>query len=249
MTAEHSAHAPTPGTPTLSQMLSLVAHELRAPLNTINGFLDLSLEGVAGELNEQQREFLQRARAGSEQLYMLLEDLLLIARVDSGQLKLHRSPCALTDLVDAAREDLELTAREAEISVEIELPETLPMLSADAVRLQQVLRNLLSNALHFTPAGGRVTLVARMLPVSPQQPKPLLEVRVQDTGCGIVPAYHEQIFERFFRVPRVESGRISGQGLGLAVVKLLVELHGGHVRVESVPGAGSIFLVTLDVLT
>lgn len=249
MTAEHSAHAPTPNAPALSQMLSLVAHELRAPINTINGFLDLTLEEVAGELNEQQREFLQRARAGSEQLYTLLEDLLLIARADSGQLSLRRSPCAFIDLAEAAREDLELTAREAEISVEIELPETLPMLSADAVRLQQVIRNLLSNALHFTPDGGRVTLAARMLPVSPQQPGPLLEVRVQDTGCGIEPAYHEQIFERFFRVLRVESGRSSGQGLGLAVVKLLVELHGGHVRVESVQGAGSIFLVTLDVLT
>jgi signal transduction histidine kinase len=246
MTAEHSSHAHPSS---LSQLLSLVAHELRSPINTINGFLDLTLEGVAGELNEQQQEFLQRARAGSEHLYALLEDLLLIARADSEQLRLRRTSCALEELVEAALEELELTAREAEVTVEAVLPIDLPLVSVDAVRVQQVVRDLLSNALHFTPANGHVTITAQVVPASQEEQKPMLEVRVQDNGCGIAPAYHEQIFERFFQAPRSEGGRASGQGLGLAVVKLLVELHGGHVLVESEPGVGSTFLFTLNALT
>lgn len=245
MTADPSPHAHSAA---FSHLLSSVAHELRSPLNTINGFLDLTLEEVAGPLNEQQRDFIQRARAGSEHLYTLLEDLLLIARADAGQLRLHRSSCSLEELVEAAREDLELSAHEAEVTVEVALPADLPEISVDAIRVQQVVRNMLSNALHCTPAGGHVTVAACVLRGLQAEEKPILEIRVEDNGCGIEPAYHERIFERFFRVPRPEGGRASGQGLGLTVVKLLVELHGGRVLVESEPGAGSTFIFTLDAL-
>jgi signal transduction histidine kinase len=232
----------------ISHFLSMVTHELRSPLNTINGYLDLTLEGVAGELNEQQREFLRRARAGSEHLYALLEDLLLASRADAGQLRLHRSRHSLVELVNGAQEELDLTAQDAAVILETALPEDLPELEVDAVRMQQVLRNLLNNALRFTPAGGRIKISASLLPQPPGSERASLEVRVQDNGCGIAPEYHERIFERFFQVPYPEGGRINGQGLGLAVVKLIVELHGGHVQVESAPGAGSTFIFTLDTL-
>lgn len=231
----------------ISHFLSLVAHELRSPLNTINGYLDLALEGIAGELNEQQREFIQRARAGSEHLYTLLEDLLLVARADVAQLRLNRATHSLEELVNGALEDLELTAQDAGVTLKALLPANLPALQLDAVRIQQVLRNLLSNALRFTPSGGCVTVEARLLSEQQEQERQVIEVCVRDNGIGIAPEYHERIFERFFLVPRSAGGRGGGQGLGLAVAKLIVELHGGQIRVESVLGEGSSFFFTLVV--
>jgi signal transduction histidine kinase len=229
----------------ISKFLSLVTHELRSPLNAINGYLDLMLEGMAGELSEQQREFLQRARAGSEHLYTLLEDLLLAARADTGQLRLKRTTLSLDEVVEAAMEDLELTTRDAGVTIETMLPVDLPPFLGDAVRLQHALRNLLSNALRFTPAGGRVTISAHLLPSQDGGTPQMIEIRVQDTGYGIAPEYHERIFERFFRGPQPGGDRVSGQGLGLAVVRIIAELHGGSVRVESTPGEGSTFVLAL----
>lgn len=229
-----------------ANFLSLVTHELRSPLNTINGYLDLLLEGIAGDLQGQQREFIRRARAGSEHLYSLLEDLLLASRADAGQLRLNRAPASLQDLVTGAIDELEISALDGKVTLASELPADLPTLYVDSARLQQVLRNLLNNALHFTPAGGRVTISARIL--HQDGGCELVEIRVKDNGIGIAPEYHERVFERFFQVPRSEGGRTSGQGLGLAIVKMIVELHGGQVRVESTPGEGCMFIFTLDAL-
>ena len=224
-----------------ANFLSLITHELRSPLNSINGYLDLALEGLAGPLNEQQREFLQRARAGSEHLYALVEDLLLAARADSGQLRLTRESVNLHDLVNDALEELELTARDAEVRLSSAVPRDFPALLIDPVRVQQVLRNLLNNALQFTSKDGTVTVSARY-----EAARQLVQIQVTDSGCGIAPEYHERIFERFFQIPRPNGGRASGMGLGLAIVKMIVELHGGQVWVESTPGQGSTFYLTLQ---
>lgn len=245
MTTTSSSHSQYPP---ISHFLSLVTHELRSPLNTINGYLDLTLEGIAGELNPQQQDLLQRARASSEYLYTLLEDLLLTARADAGQLKLKRSVHSLKELVDGALEELELTTRHAEVTLVVTLPPALPPLFVDALRVQQVLRNLLSNALRFTPAGGQITITAHALPIPENEEEAVMEIRVQDTGHGIAPAYHERIFERFFQAPPPEGNRANGQGLGLAVAKTIIELHGGSIQVESEPGKGSIFFFTLPAL-
>jgi signal transduction histidine kinase len=226
-----------------AHFLSLLTHELRSPLNSINGYLDLLLDGLGGELSTQQQEFLRRARAGSEHLYAMLEDLLLIARADASQLRLKREPVVLQDLVSDVFEGLELVAEDAEVTLETRIPSDLPALLADTVRLQQVIRNLLNNAVRFTPAGGRVTLAARLLPVLDGKPE-LVEISVRDTGYGILPENQERIFERFFQIPP-QGGRISGLGLGLTAAQKIIELHGGSIRVESVPGEGSIFSFTL----
>lgn len=230
-----------------ANFLSLVTHELRSPLNTINGYLDLILEGIAGEINEQQEEFIRRARASSEHLYALLEDLLLASRADAGQLRLNRAPASLEELVMGAIEELEVTALDGQVQLEADLAPDLPLLVVDSVRLQQVLRNLLINALRFTPAGGRVTVSVCVQSTRQDGTAERIEVRVSDTGIGIAQEYHERIFERFFQIPRTEGGRSNGQGLGLTIVKMIVELHGGQVWLESVPGAGSTFAFTLDV--
>lgn len=240
-----------------AHFLSMITHELRSPINAINGYLDLALTDIAGELNDQQREFIERARAGSEHLYALVEDLLLVSRADSGQLRLNRDVISLHEVIASAVEELELTARDNVITVNIAIAGDIPPIYADPVRLQQVLRNLLSNALHFTPSGGRVTIAARIINSargkqattgSTGEDQRLVEVQVSDTGCGIAPEHQQRIFERFYQIPLANSGRSSGQGLGLAIVKMIVELHGGQVSVTSVPGKGSTFSFTLPCL-
>ncbi len=240
-----------------ANFLSMITHELRSPLNAIHGYLDLTLTGIAGELNEQQREFVQRARASSEHLYALVEDLLLVTRADSGQVQLHREIHNLPEIVANAVEELELMAIDNEISIVVDVARDFPPIYADAVRIQQVLRNLISNALRFTPSGGRVTIVALAEERTAENTfalsldadvRRLLKLQVIDTGSGIALEHQERIFERFYQAPQNTSGRISGQGLGLAIVKMIVELHGGSIAVESVPTEGSTFTCILPCL-
>jgi signal transduction histidine kinase len=236
----------------LRTILSTIAHELRSPLNTINGYLELTLAGAGGELNAQQHEFVQRARMGSEHLYALLEDLLLISRADSDQLRLNREIVSLLPIVADAVEELELTAADHGITIQMEIPERFPRLYADAVRLRQVVRNIVSNALRFTPSEGQVIISAHVEKVAPEvdsdEAVSLIHLQIRDTGIGIAPEFHKLIFERYFQMPHEYERRAGGQGLGLAVVKLIVELHGGSVKVESVPTGGSCFTCTLPCL-
>ena len=234
-----------------TQFLSLLTHELRSPLNSIHGYLDLALMGAAGELNVQQHDFIQRARIASQHLYALLEDLLCVARADAGQLRLQRTITHLSDIIDSAVEELALTATDQGIVLRVDVEPQLPLLYADAVRIQQVVRNLVHNALRFTPEGGTVEITASVErrawseSVRPSDTggniAAMACLRVRDTGIGIAPEFHQRIFERFFRVLDKNAECSGGQGLGLSIVKLLVELHEGRVTVESKPGEGSIF--------
>jgi PAS domain S-box-containing protein len=243
-----------------ANFLSMITHELRSPINAIHGYLDLILTGVAGDLNEQQREFVQRARSSSEHLFALVEDLLLVSRADSGQVRLNRALTSLQDIVANAIEELELMAIDHQITVTVLVPHDFPLIYADAVRMQQVLRNLVSNSLRFTPAGGHVTIAASVEQQDQQNQQEqegaeqdveivkILRLQVIDTGSGIAPDQQERIFDRFYQVPQSGSGRAGGQGLGLAIVKMIVELHDGHVTVESIPGSGSTFTCLIPCL-
>lgn len=233
-----------------ANFISMITHELRSPLNAINGYLDLALTGVAGELNEQLREFLQRSRSGSEQLYGLVEDLLLVSRADAGQLRLSREVISLHDVITDAVEELELTATDRGITLSVDIAADFPQLYADPVRMQQVLRNLISNALRFTSPEGNVTVAATVEYVeggsqdTEDRDVRVAKLSVRDTGSGIASEHQQRIFERFYQVPQ-NTVRITGQGLGLAIVKMIIELHGGHVTVESVVGQGSTFTCVL----
>jgi PAS domain S-box-containing protein len=247
----HDVTAVREATQTKTSFISMITHELRSPLNAINGYLDFVLDGSTGELNEQMREFVRRARTASENLYALIENLLLISRADAGQWKLKRELIELQDIVAQALEEMELTATDNKIDITIEGVDTIPQLYADQARLQQVLRNLLSNALRFTPAGGQVTISASVEPntfegIDTEQEHVVL-LRVSDTGYGIAPEFQKRIFERFYQVVHTAVGR-KGQGLGLTTVQMIVELHGGKVLVESEPGKGSTFTCILPCL-
>ncbi|HEU5369044.1 MAG TPA: ATP-binding protein, partial [Ktedonobacterales bacterium] len=220
-----------------ANFISMVTHELRSPLNAINGYLDLALEGVAGELNERLHEFVRRARSSSEHLTDLVDDLLLISRADAGQFRLSIGEAHLTSIVKGALEEVELLAADAKVDLVVHLAPDLPSFPGDEGRLKQVVRNLLTNAIKFTPEGGQVT-------ISGEARRNQIELAIRDTGRGISPEHLQRIFERFYQVARGQGSR-GGQGLGLAIVKTIVERHQGSISVESTPGEGSTFIVTL----
>ncbi|HEV8190452.1 MAG TPA: ATP-binding protein, partial [Ktedonobacterales bacterium] len=212
---------------TKAQFFSMVSHELRTPLQTINGYLDLTLAGMAGNLSNEQSDFLRRARASSEHLTSLVDDLLLISRRDAGQFTLHRTATDLVALIREVVEELELFADDAGVRLRAEVPPGLPPAYVDGQRITQVLRNLTTNAVKFTPEGGNVT-------ISATTHGDQLVLRVRDTGIGISPEHVEHIFDRFYQVSGASStGRYHGQGLGLAIVRIIVAGHDGSVQVES----------------
>ncbi len=222
-----------------SNFLSMVSHELRGPLQTINGYLDLALDGMGGELSEQLDEFLRRARAGSEHLTSLVDDLLLLSRRDAGQFVLFPHETDLAPIIREAVEEMEIAAEDAEVRLIVDTPETLPPVMADGPRITQVVRNLLTNAIKFTPAGGVVMVTAE---ATDEQ----VIMRVRDTGIGIAPEHLPNIFERFYQVGEATSrGKAQGQGLGLAIVRIIVDGHDGALNVTSEPRKGSEFTVAL----
>jgi signal transduction histidine kinase len=246
--------------------LARIAHELRAPLNRISGFLDLLLaeEEAAGavipassELSLQSRDYLQRARVGSEQLYLLLENLLCWLRAASGQLHLSSDLIAVEELVESTVEELEYTARLRQLRIETrfarELLAPYRRIRTDSQRARQILRNVLANACTYTPIGGRITIEAAVASLPAGLPG--LALSIGDSGVGIQPEVLPHIFEPFYRAePSTGSDQLlessgSGLGLGLSVAHLLVERLGGTIAVQSAPGVGTTVSLTLPTLT
>lgn len=222
-----------------ANFLSMVSHELRAPLQTINGYLDVMINGIAGKLSTQQAEFARRARAGSERLTSQVDDLLLVSRRDAGRFTLNLADVDLAPLLTETVQDLEVVAEEASVSLISEVPLSLPLVRADGPRIAQVMRNLVTNAVKFTPSGGYVQVAAEVA-------KDHLLLRVRDTGIGIASEHQERIFDRFYQVTgSTPHSRSQGQGLGLAIVRIIVEGHGGRVDVQSMPHQGSTFTIYL----
>ena len=226
-----------------ANFLSMVSHELRSPLQTISGYLDLALSGLGGDLEPKQAEFVRRARAGSEHMTALVDDLLLVSRRDAGEFTLNRHETNLAAVVGDVGQELELLAQVAGVRLEIDLPEEPVMLRVDGPRIGQVVRNLMTNALKFTPEGGVVTLS-----LETRDDEALVHVR--DTGIGIATEHVGKIFDRFFQVSAPgPNARAQGQGLGLAIVRIIVEGHGGMITVETAPRQGSTFTVRLPRVT
>jgi len=219
------------------EFVALVSHELRTPLTSILGYLELVLEGDAGEVTEEQRQFLSVVERNSQRLLRLVGDLLLIAQIEAGKLTLQYG---VVDLAKLARDCVEAARPRAdEKGVDLVLDTgPVPALSGDRVRLAQLLDNLVSNAIKFTPEGGRVTVgLAR------EDGHALLAV--SDTGIGIPPDEQARLFERFFRTSGATKRAIQGTGLGLAITKAIAEAHGGEISLESAENVGTTFRIVL----
>jgi signal transduction histidine kinase len=219
------------------EFLSLVSHELRTPLTSIRGYLDLVLKGEAGEINPEQRRFLEAVERNSGRLLRLVGDLLFVAQADAGRLSLERAKVDVAELAAHCVEGAAPAATEKSVSLVL-LAEPVPPLVGDRGRLAQVLDNLVSNALKFTPEGGTVQVRTS---VDDEQ----IVLEVEDTGIGIPAADQPRLFDRFFRSAVAEDQAIPGTGLGLAIVKAIVEAHAGRISISSREGVGTTFRVEL----
>jgi PAS domain S-box-containing protein len=219
--------------------ISLVSHELRTPLTSIRGYLELLLDGGAGELAEEQHRFLSVVDRNSKRLMQLVGDLLFLAQIEAGKLALDLGDVDLDEIVAESVEAAKPMADEKGITLESSV-ERLPSMIGDRSRLGQVLDNLVSNALKFTPKGGSVAIRA-----SAADGTAVLEV--EDDGMGIAPEDQELLFDRFFRSTEATERAIPGTGLGLTIAKAIVERHEGTIEVESVAGKGTTMRVRLPV--
>jgi signal transduction histidine kinase len=222
-----------------SQFLANMSHELRTPLNAIIGFSQVLREGMFGEINTKQQEYLDDILTSANHLLALINDVLDLSKVEAGQVELQIAPFSLRETLERSVVMVRERAVENGVRVEFVPGEGLDLVSGDERRIRQVIVNLLSNAVKFTPSGGAVDMRAT-------QANGEVRISVVDTGPGIAPADQERIFEEF---QQTEAGvqQREGTGLGLALSKRLVELHGGRIWVDSELGKGSTFVFTLPV--
>jgi two-component system, sensor histidine kinase and response regulator len=217
--------------------VATVSHELRTPLTSMMGFLEMIREGEAGDLTEEQKRFLAIVYRSSERLQRLVGDLLFVARLDANGLQLQFAHVRVDDVVRELVESSGALARSRNVNLVVEL-EPVPPVSGDRERLVQLIGNLISNALKFTPGGGTVT--ARTFAENGS-----VVVEIADTGIGIPKSEQDRLFQRFFRSSTATEQAIPGTGLGLVIAKAIAEAHGGSLGVTSDAGAGTCFRVEL----
>jgi NtrC-family two-component system sensor histidine kinase KinB len=216
-------------------LISTVSHELKTPLTSIRLAIHVLLNEKLGLLSPQQMELLVTAREDSDRLYRVIEDLLDISRIESGQAEIRLQPVNVEELILQATDKMRAAFLDRKITLDIELAPDVPRVLADPTRLQLVFDNLLSNGLKYTRMGGKVTIA-----VQPEDN--MVRFSVEDTGIGIAPEFLPRLFEKFFRVPGQEQ---ISSGLGLTIAKEIVEAHGGTINVASEPSKGTKFTFTV----
>lgn len=222
------------------EFLANMSHELRTPLNSILGLSETLLEEVFGNLTDRQRQFLQTIEQSGQLLLSLINDILDLSKIESGKMELELQSISLLAVCEASLNFVKQQARQKRIQLIYEIDPNITEIEADERRLLQVLVNLLTNAVKFTPDGGRVKLEVQMNLL--QQ---AVDFQVIDNGIGIAPEDLSQIFQPFIQLDSSLSRRYTGSGLGLSIVQRIVDLHGGSIRVESEVERGSCFTVTL----
>ena len=223
-----------------SEFLANMSHELRTPLNAIIGFSELLQQQLVGDLNEQQLGYVDDVLDAGRHLLSLINDILDLSKVEAGRMELDVEEVSLRSTLESGVTMHAERASRAGIALELSLDTEEITIQGDERKLRQVVFNLLSNAVKFTPPDGRIDVSARMT-------NGVVEVAVADTGPGIAPEDQELIFEEFGQAQTSSAARHEGTGLGLPLSRKFIELHGGRLWVESVPGAGSTFRFTLPV--
>jgi len=225
-----------------SEFVATVSHELRTPMTSIKGYVDILLMGAAGQLSEQQTQFLDIVKSNTERLAVLVNDLLDISRIEAGRVSLSMQPLNLEEIAGEAVEALRQRSQadDKPMIFEVHAEGVLPMAYGDLERVRQVLDNLLENAYYYSAANGKILVNIHL-------EKDELQVDIQDNGIGIAPEMQPRVFERFYRGEHPYVLATSGTGLGLSIVQHLVEMHGGRIWFAShgIPGDGSVFSFTL----
>ena len=227
------------------EFLSHVSHELRSPLTATYQFATLVLDGVAGDLNLQQREYLGIALRNVQQLRTMIEDILIATRAEVGKLQIEPRAVGLGDLIHRTLEALRIQAGEKNIAIETKISGDLPPVYADPNRARQVLINLVENGIKYTQEGARILVQAGMTREDPQ----FVRVAVVDNGPGLNPDQAARVFDRLYQVGEPDGASRRGLGLGLFISKQLVQAHGGRIWLETGPGKGSSFFFTLPILS
>jgi len=241
-----------------SNFLATVSHELRTPLTSIIGYSEMLAEGIAGEMNEEQRDFVQTIREKGEQLLQLIKGLLDLSKLESGTMSMRKQAVQVPPLLEDVIETMTPSAKKKGITLGLEVDHDMCELYGDLERLRQVLLNLVENALKFTPTGGCVSLGGRMTTMESKTGadgglvllgarRPAIELTVADSGIGIPPAERERVFDAFYQVDSSSTREQGGTGLGLSIVKRLVDSHDGTVRIEDNQPRGTLFVITLPV--
>jgi signal transduction histidine kinase len=223
-----------------SEFVSFVSHELRTPMTSICGYAELLQKGIAGPLTPQQGEFVRTVRNNAQRMEILVSDLQDISRLEAGKLYLEMEPTRLTDALDNALQATQAQIADRSQALTVDVPEDLPPVLADRARLAQILINLLSNAYKYTPEGGEIRVRAWLEGTH-------VHLAVSDTGIGMSEEDQARLFTKFFRSEDPAVREVAGTGLGLCIVKNLVEVQGGEIAVESELGVGTTFTFTVPV--
>ena len=221
-----------------TDFVSSVSHELRTPLASILGYLDVLLEGEVGEFTPEQEEFLQIVDTNARRQLTLINDLLTLSGLESGKTTIRAVPVDMRELVELYVQDQRPALSAKEHTLELDLPDAKVPAMLDPERIGQVITNVLSNAIKFTPEQGEIGV---SLEATPEE----LRLTVRDSGIGIAPEDADRLFERFFRARNASDMAIPGTGLGLAICKGIVDAHGGSMAVQSELELGTAVTVTL----
>ncbi len=225
-----------------SDFMATMSHELRTPLTSIIGYSDMLLSGMTGELNEKQTAFVDSILKGGETLLSLINDVLDLTKIEAGRLELNFESVDLRAALLGVLPVVKPRAQDKRIRISTFLPTDLPLVWADPAKLNQILLNLITNGIKYTYESGSVSVEARTL-------EGLVEIWVNDTGIGIAKEDQPKVFQRFTQIDSSATRSQGGTGLGLTIVRELVELHGGTIRVQSKLGKGSSFIFTMPIST
>lgn len=221
------------------ELIQIASHELRTPLTAVRGFLALLQMDKYGKLTPKQREFIQKAVLASGRLSRLIDELLILSRMEQNKINLSLEKINVDELVNLAAQELAGEADRCNIALRILMPsDKLPEITADREKMFHVITNLIANAIKYSPKGGHVF-------IEPKVRDGKLEISVSDTGVGIAQEDFQKLFQKFERLKNKDTRQINGTGLGLVIVKSFMELHGGGVSVNSRVGQGSTFTVSL----
>ncbi len=238
-----------------TEFIGTVSHELRTPMTSIKGFTQLLAMGSLGPINETQREFLGIIQSNAERMIAIINDLLDITKIETGSVELEIRPIHVAETLSAVMLDLQPKILDRQQHLLLSIPAGLPLVRADARRFNQILFNIVSNAVKYTPRGGSITIEAREITADaiPEEerdglrPGRYVQIDVRDTGVGIAPEDLPRIWERFYRTENPLKVEAGGTGLGLSLVKPLIKLLGGRIWVESRINEGSVFHFVLPV--